>query len=469
MCPGVAVRTTSRHRSRFLALLFVLIAFGLSLSPTQGVESTRDRGTEDRVWTITARTVILQEPLTVQIDSPAAGAFLAGVVTVSGTANGSGLLAVEVRVDSGIWQNATGTSAWTLSLDTGTLTDGARQIAARSTDGTNDSAEATVAVTVDNTPPSLSIHSPQAGSFVASSFFSSIWTVSDAGSGVDHVSIQLDTDPALVLPGSSFGLSFSNVPEGAHTLSIRAFDRAGNTRLAFVAFTADGTPATTTLTVFGTRGQGGWFTSGVNLFLTAVDSLAGVETISVRVDANPFAPFTNYTSPISIRNDGVYTFSYYATDAVGNVEETHAIQIPIDGNPPNLQISPHPTFFRQSDVLIAWTGTDAMSGITRYEVNVDAGPYEGVGLATSKFFPLSDGEHTVHVRAVDAAGLRTNRSAHVTVDTNAFSLTGPYVGAPTIAIPLVIGAVTFVLFWRRRQQRRGGKEPVPKTGEGPST
>jgi len=54
----------------------------------------------------------------------------------------------------------------------------------------------------------------------------------------------------------------------------------------------------------------------------------------------------------------------------------------------------------------------------------------------------------------------------VTVDTNVFSFTGPYGGAPTIAIPVAVAVVAFVLFWRRR--RGGGKEPATQTGEGPS-
>jgi hypothetical protein len=121
---------------------------------------------------------------------------------------------------------------------------------------------------------------------------------------------------------------------------------------------------------------------------------------------------------------------------------------------------------RQRDVIISWTGTDSTSGIAGYEVNVDAEAYRSVSLSTSEPFHLSDGEHTIHIRAIDVAGLQTNRSAHVAVDTNVFSLTGPYGGAPTIAIPAVIAVVALILFLRRR---RGGRGPDRKTDDRPPT
>ncbi len=440
-----------------------------------------DTGTAYSIWQVGASGTIanvgvLDEPLfwtpapgappsfSAHVQSPTSGAFLSGRVTITGTALApNGLVAVQVRIDGGTWRYANGTSNWTFDWDTTGLADGPHQIGARSFDGTNYSAVETVAVTVDNTPPSLRIDRPVAGSVVASTF-SVAGISSDPASGIDHVRIQLDSNTPVILPSSTISLSFANVPEGVHSLSIRAFDRAGNSHTALVAFTVDSTPPTTTFTVFGTQGQTGWYTSGVTLLFSAADPLAGVATTFVRIDTNVSTGAATYPAVV-IRDDGLHNVSYYATDAVGNVEAMHTLSIPIDTTPPKLEIGPHPSFIRQADVLLSWTGVDATSGIARYEVNVDAEAYQAVGLSTSWQFHLSDGEHTIHVRAVDAAGLQTNRSAHVIVDANVFSLTGPYGGVPTFAIPAVIGAVAFVLFWKRKQ--RGGKGLATKTGEGP--
>lgn len=60
------------------------------------------------------------------------------VLTVSGTAadtGGSGLATVEVRVDGGAWQSATGTTSWSIDLDVSTFPTGSFLIEARATDG----------------------------------------------------------------------------------------------------------------------------------------------------------------------------------------------------------------------------------------------------------------------------------------------------------------------------------------------
>ena len=105
-------------------------------------------------------------PPTVVISSPANGANLAtSTITVSGTANDpgsptSGLNLVEVRVNGGSWQTASGTTSWSRSV---TLTPCGNTIEARSLDNAgNYSTNALISVTytppntVPNTPSNIS-------------------------------------------------------------------------------------------------------------------------------------------------------------------------------------------------------------------------------------------------------------------------------------------------------------------------
>src|SRR3989441_7493760 len=145
-------------------------------------------------------------PVHVDIASPAGGAFLAGLATIRGTASATGgIVSVEIRVDGSVWQTATGTATWTFDLNTTALIDGPHQIGARSFDGAHYSPEATVDVTVDNTPPSIQIFYPHDGGFVNASFFSASWTPSDTVSGIDRVEVQLDTEAPLLVPGRAIG------------------------------------------------------------------------------------------------------------------------------------------------------------------------------------------------------------------------------------------------------------------------
>ncbi len=79
-----------------------------------------------------------------------------------------------------------------------------------------------------------------------------------------------------------------------------------------------------------------------------------------------------------------------------------------------------------------------------------------LGTATSRQLILADGDHSIRIRATDNAGHNVTASVVVRVDTNVFSFSGPYGGAPTIALPVVIAAIALVLLWRRSRLRRGG-------------
>jgi hypothetical protein len=109
-------------------------------------------------------------PPTVTISSPINGAnFVTATTTVSGTATdsaspSSGVSLVEVRVNGGTWQSASGTSSWSRNV---TLTPCENTIEARSLDKAgNYSTNAVISVTYTppNTPPTTPINiSPPAG------------------------------------------------------------------------------------------------------------------------------------------------------------------------------------------------------------------------------------------------------------------------------------------------------------------
>lgn len=93
-------------------------------------------------------------PPAVSITSPPNGATVSGAVSVQGTASdpdeNSQLQRVEVKVDTGGWTQASGTTSWSYSWDTTTIPKGQHSIYARSYDGQAYSNEVSVTVTVNN-------------------------------------------------------------------------------------------------------------------------------------------------------------------------------------------------------------------------------------------------------------------------------------------------------------------------------
>ncbi len=107
--------------------------------------ASKGSGTCGRRCTTTADTTAP----TVSIATPSSGAIVSGTVTVSGSASDNASLSkVEVRVDSGPAQLATGTSSWTVSLDTRAWSSGSHTVTAQATDASGNATSASVVVSV---------------------------------------------------------------------------------------------------------------------------------------------------------------------------------------------------------------------------------------------------------------------------------------------------------------------------------
>jgi len=99
-------------------------------------------------------------PPTVSITSPLDGATVSGTIPIQGTASDSDgtVTQVQVKIDSGSWWTASGTTSWSTNFDTTTVSDGSHTIYAQSKDdqgaySTVDSVTVTVNNGGTNNPP----------------------------------------------------------------------------------------------------------------------------------------------------------------------------------------------------------------------------------------------------------------------------------------------------------------------------
>lgn len=179
---------------------------------------------------------VYQVPPTSVITSPAHDAFLNGASrTITGTATdlGLGIDFVEISTDGGsTWNLATGAESWSY---TWTLpADGVYTILVRATDlvGYVQAAPTSISVTVDNTLPDTSIDGmPLLYSNTASPAFTF--------SATEPATFQCKLDSGAYTACTS-PFTYTGVPDGSHTFTVRAIDRAGN---------IDASPATYTWTV----------------------------------------------------------------------------------------------------------------------------------------------------------------------------------------------------------------------------
>ncbi len=90
----------------------------------------------------------------------------------------------------------------------------------------------------DTTPPTISITSPSDGASFTTGDVTIEWSGSDADSGIDYYEIQLNSG-SWVNKGTSTSHSYTGLADGSHSVTVRAYDNAGNSATDSVSFTID--------------------------------------------------------------------------------------------------------------------------------------------------------------------------------------------------------------------------------------
>jgi hypothetical protein len=169
-------------------------------------------------------------------------------------------------------------------------------------------------------------------------------------------------------------------------------------------------------------------------------------------DWEPYAPSKAW---ILAEEDGVKTVYAQFMDDMGSVSSYYDT-ITLDSTPPTITVvSPvNASVVNFLPITIVWAGQDATSGVRNYETKMDNASWLDVQLNTTmKFENLTQGDHTVYVKAMDNAGLSSQAFISFKVDLTGSSvplnLEGIVILA-TIAIVLVVA----VLYIRRTRRSR---------------
>jgi parallel beta-helix repeat protein len=182
---------------------------------------------------------------TLTITFPPNGATVAGTVNITGTASDPNdnleLQNIQVKVDNGNWNIATGTTNWYYVLDTTALLNGAHTIYARAFDGGLYSTTISRSIDVDNTavnnPPVVTITSPSAGGTVNGTIIiSGTATDVDGNSQLQNVQVKIDAGVWNTATGTTlwaYSLDTTLYSNDSYTIYVRAFD--GNTYSATVS------------------------------------------------------------------------------------------------------------------------------------------------------------------------------------------------------------------------------------------
>ena len=358
-------------------------------------------GNIDATPATTSWTLDTTLPDTTITAGPTAGSTTGPSVSFAFT-GAQGAVAFECETDGAAFADCTSPTALTLA-------DGAHTFEVRGKDvnGVVDPSPATLAWTVDATPPSVSIdtHPTDPSNAPEPAFtFSSADPTATFQCALDGGSAAACTSP----------FTGPSVADGAHAFAVTATDPFGNASApAAFSWTIDTVAPVPTITSGPANNaviaqSSATFTFGVT---------GGAVAIECSVDAGAAAACTS-PQTLSGLGDGPHSFEVLATDAAGNTG-TVATGFTVDTTAPVVTITSAPT--NPTNVAIATVGF-TVTGATTITCQVDSGAPAACAspFTTAK---LSDGAHAVTVRGVDEVGNAGTGAATFVVDTVAPTVT----------------------------------------------
>jgi hypothetical protein len=144
--------------------------------------------------------------------------------------------------------------------------------------------------------------------------------------------------------------------------------------------------------------------------LTSIDENSGIKTIFYSVNGSDFKP---YTSPLNFDKEGEYILKFYATDNVGNTEDTGERRVIIDTTPPvtKLEIEgPKHNEVISYRSVIKLNATDTV-GVKETFYSINNGP-EARYVKPIAAGQLAEGEHSISWYSIDIVGNAEQKGAY---------------------------------------------------------
>jgi hypothetical protein len=276
------------------------------------------------------------------------------------------------------------------------IPDGSHMFVLSGTDGAGNVATQSYSWTINTVTPALAITAEPPNPSTSTTAQFQFTT----GNSVT-VTCQLDSGAAGACTSPK---SYTGLADGSHTFTLRGTNSAGTTTTDAYTWTVDATPPSVSITSA---------PAAITNATTAQFqfTVTGATTVTCQLDTGTPAACTSPWSYTGLA-DGSHTFALVASDAAGNTT-TKTATWTVDTMPPTLSITSSPADPSAStSAQVAFT----VSGATSVTCSLDGAAATACTSPVS-YSGLADGSHTVTVKAVDAAGNSTTKTATWTVDT----------------------------------------------------
>ncbi|TET90281.1 MAG: hypothetical protein E3J35_07215 [Methanomassiliicoccales archaeon] len=317
-------------------------------------------------------------------------------------------------------------------------------------------------------PPIVGITSPTEGEIFDTTPITVAGTASDmGGSGLERVEVHLDGGSWSDAVGTSTWSISQNLNPGTNFIEARAWDNAGNPS-AIVSITVEynppgNDPPTASFTVTPETGD-------VNTLFTLDASSSSdmdepSDALEVRWDWEDDGVWdTDWsktkTTQHRYENPGIYTIYLEVKDS-GGLKDEATKQLRVEYFPTPRITNPAEGETISGEYTITGTTHDPDGKAERVEISIDQGDWVGVdGILswnhTWETTNVSNGNHTICVRAYDGTNYSVNVSVTVVVDNPPPKDPLDYLFWTTVALIVVVLliVITFILIKRRKAKSR---------------
>lgn len=268
---------------------------------------------------------------------------------------------------------------------------------------------------------SITINTPADGENIkGNSPYNITWQTT--GDDIDHIHLMYSSDGGSIYQniiahtdntGSYYWISVPAI--NSATFRVKAIAETPDNRALAEDITGnlkiDSNPPETAVTTGETPSDDGWFRSDVNVTLSAVDNLSGVEETKYKINNGSWQV---YSSPYVITSSA--TVYFYSVDKAGNAETEKSMQINIDKIAPETNVSLAGTAGKdgwfKSVVNVGLLATDNLSGIKKIKYKIDNGNWQSY---VSPFM-LTDSAAVYYYSVDKAENTEPEKSIQIKID-----------------------------------------------------
>lgn len=363
----------------------------------------------------------------IQFTAPQPSGYGAGTVDVAAVAaDDGGVLRVLFFVDSGLLAEDASVPHG-VTWNTADFAEGPHTLSAVAYDTVDQAVETRLTFTVDRTSPTVSLTGPADGD--ALSGIVTITAEAEDETGLAGVTLVVDgvDVETLAEPPFAWGLDTTLVGWGAHTLSVVAVDRAGNTVSDTIEVTVDNPPTLR----FGSPVDGDTVSGVVVVDLSAIDD-GGLSGVRVYLDGElfgdtPRAPFTFAWDTCGLP-PASHTLSAEARDASGNVstasvtvDKDQALSVELGEVENDPESMPTAYVLDDEDVVSVVFDLDGTAIETVTEASGSGGECDPLTYTGASWSSLgvSAGTYVLGATATNAAGDTVTTTLAITLDGDA--------------------------------------------------